>query len=202
MRVLKLVPSVVALLALSVLAAGCATAPATAPDVERTELPHDLSGDWNDVDADLVASALIRDCLSDPWAKEWAAEHGRSPVVRLYPVRNRTDGYIDYRYFTKQLEAALVRSRGVDVVSSVEEAGAARAERSDQAEHSSDDSVKSHGAETGSDFILNGWILSQDDEAGGTRVRAYLTSLELVEVSSQKKAWLGQKRIRKIIRQP
>lgn len=183
---------------------GCASAPPpkATPTVARTEEAIDLSGEWNDVDADAVAKALIEDCMSVPWAEEWKTEHGKKPVVRLAPVRNKTDGYIDHRYFTKQLEAALLRSRRVDVVSSVEEAGDMRDERADQMAHASDSSVKSQGNEAGSDFVLNGWILSQNDAAGNKKVRTYLTSLELTQTENNKKAWIGQKRIKKLITAP
>lgn len=187
------------------LVSGCASAPPKKPDkptVQRTKAAIDLSGEWNDVDADAVAKAIIEDCMSDPWAEEWAQANGRKPVVRLLPIRNKTDGYIDYLYFTKQIEAALVRSRRVDVVSSLEEAKDLRAERADQATHASDASAKSQGGEAGSDFVLGGWLLSQNDAAAGQTVKAYLTSLELTETASNKKVWVGQKRIKKLISAP
>lgn len=190
------------LLLSSALACASSPPPPTTPTVARTSEAIDLSGEWNDVDADAVAKALIEDCMSIPWAEEWKEAHGQKPVVRLHPVRNKTDAYIDYRYFTKQLEAALVRSRRVDVVSSLEEAQTMRDERADQMQHASDTSAKSQGSEAGSDFVLNGWILSQDDAAGGKQVKSYLTSLELTETESNKKAWVGQKRIKKLITAP
>lgn len=189
-----------ALLLSTSLASACASAPAaTGPNVERTDQALDLSGEWNDVDADQVAAAVIGECVSAPWIDEWTVAHGKKPVLRLYPIRNKTDAYIDYRYFTKQIEAALVRSGRVDVVSSVEEAGDTRDERADQAIHAADETVKSQGQELASDFLLNGWILSSDDRAGGKVVRAYLTSVEITETQTNKKAWLGQKRIKKVV---
>ena len=189
--------------ALCLVALGCASTKIKSnPDVVRTEEEVDLSGRWNDVDADRVASAMIGDIMAKPWAEEWSHANGRKPVIRLHPVRNKTDGYIDCRYFTKQLEAALLNSGRVEVVSSQEEAEAAREEREDQAAHASDETAKAHGDETGSDFILTGWILSQDDKGKDREVKSYLTSLELIETSSQKKAWVGQKRIKKVITQP
>ncbi len=173
---------------------------ATTPSVERTDQAIDLSGEWNDVDADAVAKAMIGDVLGSPWVAEWRSAHGgKRPVLRLYPVRNRTTGYIDDKYFTKQIEAALVRSAMVDVVSSLEEAGDARADRADQAIHASDESAKSEQYELGSDFVINGWILSEDDEAGGKTVRSYLTSIEIIDTTTQRKAWMGQHRIKKLV---
>src|SRR5262249_18655841 len=154
----------------------------------------------NDVDADAVAKTMIEDCLTSPWVQEWRSAHDQKrPVVRLYPIKNKTSGYIDYRYFTKQIESAFVKSGLVDVVSSKEEAEDARGERDDQALHASDETAKAHGSEIGSDFIMNGWILSQDDRGGSEEVRAYLASIEIVDAQTQKKAWVGQKRIKKVI---
>ncbi|MCK6550800.1 penicillin-binding protein activator LpoB [Myxococcota bacterium] len=181
---------------------GCASTPPppAGTDVKRTDEAIDLSGEWNDVDADTVAKAIIDECLSSPWIQTWRdANEQKRPVVRLYPIKNKTVGYIDHRYFTKQIEAAFVRSGLVDVVSSKEEAEDARAERDDQAQHASDDTAKAQGQETGSDFILNGWILTQDDRAGAKEVRAYLTSVEIIDTTTQKKACVAQKRIKKLL---
>lgn len=191
-------PPLLAALAL----ASCATpAPAPAdPKISRTDEAIDLSGEWNDVDADLVAKTMIEECLGSSWIQEWRGRNDqRRPVVRLSPVKNKTVAYIDHRYFTKQIEKAFVRSGLVDVVSSREEAEDAREERDDQAIHASDDTAKSHGAEVGSDFILTGYILSEDDRGTDREVRAYLTSLEIIEVSTQKKAWIGEKKIKKLL---
>ena len=178
----------------------CGASTSKPVEVVRTDENIDLSGEWNDVDADQVAAAMIEDCLKSTWPESWSQKTGRKPVVRLHAVKNKTDGYIDYRYFTKQLEAALLRSGRVDVVSSMEEADAAREEREDQATHASDETAKTQQNETGSDFILTGWILSQGDQQGSQEVKSYLTSLELVETETQKKAWVGQKKIKKLLK--
>lgn len=184
------------------LALACASAPPSGGDVPpkeivRTDVPYDLSGEWNDVDADLVAKAIIEECLKGKWAEAWSAGHeGRKPVVRLYPVRNRTTEYIDYRYFTKQIEAALVSSSRVEVVAAAEEARSSDASDGEIAEGGAELGKDEHGA----DFVLNGWIISQEDKAQDQEIRAYLTSIEIIETASHKKAWVGQKRIRKLIK--
>jgi penicillin-binding protein activator len=174
----------------AVLLAACASPSTSAPEVSRTELPHDLSGEWNDVDADLVARAMIDDCLGSKWAETWSGAHGRKPVLRLEPIRNRTNAYIDHRYFTKQIEAALLRSGQVEVVAGSEETRSA----------TSDGEIEDSSDAGGADFVLNGWIVSQDDKAGDQEVRAFLTSIEILEIATKKKAWVGQKQIRKLIR--
>lgn len=189
------------ILAIALFGTGCAGAPPPeGPRIERTDEALDLSGEWNDVDADTVAAAIIAKCLGSPWAENFAGDAGRKPVVRLAPVRNKTDGYLDYRYFTKQIEAALLNSGRVEVVSSLEEADALRDERADQAVHASDESAKSQGLEAGADFLMNGWIVSQDDESGDRAVKTYLTSIEVTSTQNNKKAWVGQHRIKKVVR--
>jgi penicillin-binding protein activator len=172
-------------LALLLLATACGTT--TPPkEIARTDVAYDLSGEWNDVDADLVARAMIDECLKSQWAEQWAAAHGgKKPVLRLYPILNRTTAYIDYRYFTKQIEAALVASGRLDVV-------AGTAVEADP---------EAPPPEAPADFQLTGSILSQEDTDGQRELRAYLTSIEIIETATQKKAWVGQKRIRKLIQQ-
>lgn len=179
-------------------ASGCA---ATATTVERTDPQAvvDLSGDWNDSDANQVAQAMIHDCLSRPWAERFRAEKGRLPVVRFHPIRNRTADYIDHRFFAKQLETALVDSGRVKVVADPDEALDARAERFDQAEWAHPATAKAHRRETGSDFILNGWILAQDDAVPGQAVRAYLTTMELIDSETNEKVWVGTHPIKKVV---
>jgi hypothetical protein len=158
------------------------------PEIERTERPADLSGEWNDVDADLVASEIIDTCFKSPWVDQWTQSHaGKKPTLRLEPIKNKTVGYINYKYFTKQIESALLKSGKVDVVRGPEDGIAS----------SSDPDAKPAGPP--SDLVVNGVILSQDDQAGNQEVRAYLTSIEIVELATQKKLWEGQKRIRKLI---
>lgn len=178
-------------------ASGCASSGATGASggedpksVERVEHAIDLSGEWNDVDSDLVANAMIGDCLGAPWLTDFqAGKVGTKPVVRLYPVKNRTVAYIDYRYFTKQIEAALVRSGKIDVLASLEELEDDEGEVSGPAKR-----------EESADFVMTGVIVSQEDRIEKEEVVAYLTSIELLDVATNKKAWVGQKRIRKLIK--
>ena len=134
-------------------------------------------------------------------ASRWAKELGnKRPVLRLYPIKNRTDHFIDTLYLTKQVEAVLVQSGIVEVVSSLDEADTVRAERDDQAKNASDETAKSHGEEAGSDVIMNGYLVEQSDQGGGQSVKAYLTTLEITDTTTNKKAWVGQHRVKKLVR--
>jgi PBP1b-binding outer membrane lipoprotein LpoB len=159
----------------------------------------DLSGEWNDTDANQVAKAMIPDCLGRPWLSEFSAKKGRKPVVKLYPIRNRSTDHVQTKYFTKQVEMELINSGAIKVVAALDETSDARFERMDQARHASDRTAKQHQQETGSDFVLNGWVVSQNDAAGGTEVKAFVTTMELVNVETQEKVWLKVHQIKKVI---
>ncbi len=151
-------------------------------------------------DANTVAQAMIRDCLNRPWASKFKAEKGREPVVRLWQIRNRSSEHINTRFYTKQVEMELINSGVVKVVADIEEASDNTAERADQATHASDKTAKQQGQETGSDFIMNGWILTQNDDNGqGQRVRAYITTMELTNTESNEKVWMKVHQIKKVI---
>jgi PBP1b-binding outer membrane lipoprotein LpoB len=176
--------------------------------VERTSSDStkggDLSGYWNDIDANQVASEMIKDCLGRPWASDFqTANGGNKPVVKLMGVIKRTDDRnVNEQYFTKRLEKELLNSGRVRVVAAEGQENINERERDRQAKHASDDTVKSHGNETGSDFTLQTVVNSQNESDGsGKSVRAYLVNMELVNVSTQEKVWIGEKSIRKVIEQ-
>jgi PBP1b-binding outer membrane lipoprotein LpoB len=203
MRSLKLYNS---LILASVLAVGACGGPKRT--VERTDSKStaggDLSGYWNDIDANLVSSEMIKDCLGRPWASDFQTGHsGNKPVVKLMGVIKRTDDRnVNEQYFTKQLEKELLNSGRVRVVAGEGQENVNERERTRQAKHASDDTVKSHGNETGADFTLQTVVNSQNESDGsGKAVRAYLVNMELVNVETQEKVWIGEKAIRKVIEQ-
>ena len=183
-----------------VLATGCPPpGPSTTVQRINPNAQVDMSGNWNDTDANQVARAMIQDCLSRPWATSFKAEKGKVPVVRLWPIKNRSSEHINSRFFTKQVEMELINSGVVKVVSDLEEAQDNRDERTDQARNASDKTVKAHQQETGSDFVLNGWILTQNDAVDGQEVRAYVTTMELTNSETNEKIWMKVHQIKKVI---
>ena len=161
----------------------------------------DLSGKWNDSDSNQVAQAMMRDCTTRPWAQKYKAAKGKDPVIRLYPIKNRSDEHINTKFFTKQVEQEILNSGIAQVAASREEAWDNRSERADQAHHASDTTVKSQGQETGSDFIMNGWIVSETDAVQGQRVKAYIVTMELSNSKTNIKVWMKVHRIKKVITQ-
>lgn len=184
---------------LALLIAGCGET----KTVTRVEPDQaiDLSGDWNDTDSRQVAEEMIKDVLNRPWLGDFKAEKKRTPVVIVGTVRNRSTEHISSTTFTKNLERELINAGRVDFVASKEERDEIRDERTDQQEFSSPESLKKFQQETGADFLLRGDITSIIDQDGGSRVKFYQVNLELINIETNRKAWIGEKKIKKLVEQ-
>jgi PBP1b-binding outer membrane lipoprotein LpoB len=164
----------------------------------------DLSGYWNDIDANLVSTEMIKDCLSRPWATNFQAENdGARPVIKLMGVQKRTDDRnVNTQYFSKRLERELLNSGRARVVAGWGQDNVNLVERARQAKMADDDTAKSQGNEIGADFTLQTIINSQNEtDGGGQSVRAYLINMELISVETNEKVWIGEKSIRKVVNQ-
>lgn len=161
----------------------------------------DLSGNWNDTDARLVAEEMVKDCLSRPWLTNFAAENGRKPIVTVGRIRNRSSEHIDMETYTTDFERELINSGQVRFVANKFQRDDVRDERYDQQEFASAETVKKIRNETGADFLLLGAIKSITDQADGKSVVFYQTDLELINVETIEKVWIGTKKIKKGISQ-
>lgn len=162
----------------------------------------DVSGKWNDTDSRLVSTEMINDCLQRPWLQKATAEKGgKPPIVIVQTIANRTSEHIAVGTFAKDLERALINDGRVEFVASKSEREEVRAEQADQMDNASDDSAKGPGNEAGADFALKGTIQSIIDQEGGTKVKFYQVNLELINIKDKKKAWIGDKKIKKIVNQ-
>jgi uncharacterized protein (TIGR02722 family) len=188
---------VVAALAFS----SCASAPSRSVTRVASDTQIDLSGRWNDTDAQQVAEAMISDVLSRPWLSDFNMAEGRKPVVIVGEVRNRSDEHIETLVFTKSLERELINSGKVRFVAGAAERGAVRSEKLDQQMEASENTMKRLGQETGADFYLGGVITSVTDAVDGQRVVFYKVNLELINVESSEKVWIGDKQIKKVVEQ-
>ena len=163
------------------------------------ETVTDLSGRWNDTDARLVAEEMIADCLSRVWITDYVAAAGEKPVVTVGTIRNKSSEHIDTETFTTDFQRELTNSGQVRFVASRGQRDEIRDERFDQQEWASLETMKRIRAETGADFILVGAIKSIVDEIEGTRVVYYQTDLEMINIESMEKVWIGTKKIKKEI---
>ena len=159
----------------------------------------DVSGYWNDTDSQMVSSEMITDALSRVWIDEWRGKTGEKPTVIVGSIRNHTSEHINTRTFVKDLERAFVNSGRVRLVASSDERSGVRSERLDQLRNATIETAKSMGKEIGADFMLIGGINSIIDSAAGTKLRYYQVELELVNLESNEKVWIGQKKIKKVV---
>jgi uncharacterized protein (TIGR02722 family) len=181
------------------LALGCGSSKqVTRLDVESAT---DLSGRWNDTDSRLVSEEMVQDCLSHTWVTDFAARTGQKPVVTVGFIRNRTSEHIDAETFTKDFERELINSTKIKFVASRDQREFVHEERLDQQEFASPETMKRLRQETGADFILLGGIRSITDQEEGVRVVYYHTDLEMINVESNEKVWIGTKKIKKGITQ-
>jgi uncharacterized protein (TIGR02722 family) len=177
---------------------GCASTKVERKAVDTT---IDLSGRWNDADSRMVAEEMIRDCLDRPWLEQYRDGHGgKRPTVIVGQVRNRSHEHINVQTFVKDLERALINSGRVQFVASKGERLGVREERLDQAKHASEETMKGPGQEIGADFMLIGTINTIMDQEGRKTVMFYQTNLELVNMENNLKAWIGEKKIKKLIK--
>lgn len=161
----------------------------------------DLSGKWNDTDSRLVAEEMISDCLSRPWLTEFAMAQGAKPVVVIGMIDNLSHEHIGTETFIADFERELINSSQVRFIAAKDWRAEIRQERQEQQEFASRETMKKMRNELGADFILQGAIKSIVDQEGGKRVVFYQTDLELVNIETMEKVWIGQKKIKKGISQ-
>jgi len=183
-------------LAIAVALTGCS--PAKRVSRVDTGKQVDLSGKWNDTDSQMVSRDMIADALSFPWATQFQKKNNRNPVVVAFGVKNRTAEMINTQTFMKDLERAFLRSGQVDVVADRDQRAELREERADQQGGFTANPAKV-GKEVGADFVLTGTINSIQDRLDNQEVVFYQTNLELVNVETNQKVWIGENKIKKEI---
>jgi len=185
------------LAAASVAVSGCART----RTVERIDsgTQTDLSGRWNDTDSKLVAEEMIRDSLSRPWLTSHIAAKGKMPAVLVGEVKNKTHELIGADTFIRDMEREYVNSGKVRVVQGGDFREAIRTERADQQEFASPATVKKWGQELGADFIIQGTINSIVDQYQNRKAVFYQIDLEMTNIETNEKVWIGSKEIKKFI---
>lgn len=173
---------------------GCAT--------KVTRVTHDsaidLSGKWNDTDSRLVAEEMVRDALKAGWYGKYEA--GKTvPTVVVGEVKNKSHEHIATDAFIKDIERALLNSGKVEFVANKAERQELREEKADQAANATVESRQAAGEESGAQLMLTGALNSIVDKEGGKSVVYYQVDLTLIELGSNKKVWIGDKKIKKFV---
>ena len=159
----------------------------------------DISGRWNDVDAQMVSKEMVNQMFEGGWLNKFKAENGRDPVLIVGRVGNKTSEHINTEVFTKEIEKACINSGLVEFVASSSERDEIRQERVEQQSNASMETTKQIGNETGADFMLKGVVSSIEDAIDGKKVVYYQTNMELVNIETNKKVWVGDKKIKKFV---
>lgn len=162
----------------------------------------DVSGKWNDTDSRLVSEEMVQDVLSRRWLSKFAHSHkGNPPTVIVGTIRNLSHEHLNTRTFVTDLEKSLINSGEVDFVASAAERNEIRTERRDQDLNARESTRKDMGNEIGADFMLKGTINTIIDSGSGEQVRFYQIDLTLIDLESNRKVWVGQKKIKKMVEQ-
>ena len=171
-------------------------------EVIRTDAGEriDLSGNWNDTDAQQVSAALAAQISSGPWIENFLAEKGKKPTLIIAPVRNKTAEHIATKTLVDELERDFINGGRVRVVASAEEREQVREERADQQEFASPETMKKWGREKGADVMLIGEINQIVDSEGKEAVRYYQVDCYLVNLEDNTKLWAGFEKIKKYIK--
>lgn len=191
----KLIPL---LIAIALVISNCTTTTRTVERVgEETQI--DLSGRWNDTDSKLVAEEMIKDSLSRVWLTDFIEAKSKKPTVIVGLVKNKTHEHISTETFIKDIEREFINSGKVKVVQAAAAREELRDERADQREYASPETAKKWGQEKGADFILQGVVNSIVDTINNKKVVFYQVDLELTDIETNEKAWIGAKKIKKSI---
>ncbi|MBQ4178929.1 MAG: penicillin-binding protein activator LpoB [Elusimicrobia bacterium] len=185
------------LLSFAVVLFSCSSTPKVTRVAEDEQI--DLSGNWNDTDSKLVADEMIADSVAKPWLQDFMMKKQNKPRIIVGTILNKSDEHINTETFTKDLEIALLNTGKATFVASKDQREEIRSERMDQADFSDPATVKKFGKELGADYMLKGQINTITDAAGKTTLKYYQTELELIDIETNEKVWIGQKKIKKVV---
>jgi len=179
---------------------GCGGSSRTVQRISIDEVT-DLSGRWNDTDAKLVSQKMIESLTTKPWVKQFTQKNNKKPVIIVGTIRNLSSEHISTTVFIKDIEEELINNGSVTFVANPEERTEIRNEREDQQSNSSEETAKRLASETGADVMLKGSISTQNDAVEGESVVFYQVDLELINLETNEKIWMGSKQIKKIVKQ-
>lgn len=160
----------------------------------------DLSGRWNDTDSKQVSAAMIQDVLARPWREDFLRAMNKKPVVMVGVVANKSHEHIQVDAFIKDLEREFINSGTVSVVANALFREKMREERAAQQDFASPETQKKFGKELGADFMLFGTVTSIVDSYKKEKVIFYKVNLELSHLETNEKVWIGDKEIKKYVK--
>jgi uncharacterized protein (TIGR02722 family) len=172
------------------------------PKVDRISPDQvtDVSGYWNDTDANQTAQEMINQMLGDPWLGNFLGVSGnKSPTVIVGQITNLSSEHISTSTFIDDIQRQLINSGKVSFVAGKDQRTELRQERKDQDLNAASQTRSAMGQEVGADFMMQGTINTIIDAAGDTSVKYYQVDLRLINMHNNVISWAGQKKIKKIV---
>jgi len=160
----------------------------------------DLSGRWNATDSRLVSEEMVQDMLSRQWLDNHRRQAGQQPTVIVGDIRNLSHEHINTGTFINDIERQVINSGDVGFVAGEDLRRAIREERRDQDIHALEETRNPMGREIGADYMLTGTINTITDVEGRTEVIYYQVNLSLTSIADNRRVWVGQKEIQKVIK--
>lgn len=172
-------------------------------DVQRVDpgTVVDVDYRFNDTDARQVWQGMSNDANFRGWIDRWMAEHnGQRPILIVGPIKNKTQEYIDAGLFTRNFEREMLNSGRVRIVGSRDDRGELRDERLQGQEWNSAETRKVLKNELGADLMLLGDIIQVKDTSlnGRTVVNYYQVNLDLTNIETNEKVWIGSVEVKKV----
>jgi uncharacterized protein (TIGR02722 family) len=177
--------------------AGCSTTTTVSRVAPEEQI--DLSGQWNDVDSQQLASPLPDQSLATPWIEDFTVANGKKPTLIVGNIANKTPEHIPMKTLVADFERFFINSGRVTVVASAEEREGVRAERQDQNDYASPETAKAWGKERGADFMLLGEVNAIFDAENNKEVKYYQVDCYLVDLEDNTKVWTGFEKIKKYV---
>jgi uncharacterized protein (TIGR02722 family) len=174
----------------------------SSPKVERVSETSvtDLSGRWNETDSRLTAEEITAELLEHSWYSTFASENaGKKPVIIVGLIVNKSHEQIASETFSKDIEKAIINSGRMKLVQAGNMREEIRAERADQQNNASQSTMKKFGLENGADYMLQGTINSIVDQNKKDKSVYYQIDLELTNIQTNDKVWIGDKKIKKMV---
>lgn len=161
----------------------------------------DVDYRFNDTDARQVWQGMSNDALFRQWIDTWSREHnGQRPIIIVGPVKNDTGEYLDSGLFTRNFEREMLNSGRVRIVAARNDRGELRDERLQGQEWNTAATRKIMREELGADLMLLGDIKQVKDRSidGKTIVNYYQVNLDLTNIESNEKVWIGSVEVKKV----
>jgi len=165
-----------------------------------TDSTMDISGKWNDADSRMTAETLTEQILGEIWLNQFKKKNQRKPVVIVGFVKNKSHEHIEAETFMKNIERSFIQSQKIRLVQGGDKREQIRGERADQQTNSSVSTMKKFGLEVGADFMVQGDITTIVDAYNRKKVVYYQVNLELTHLQTSEVVWIGEKKIKKYVK--